>query len=147
MSRSRGVLVNPTRTGLYVTLKEMGADISFLNEREEGGEPVADIRARSLQAYRGVAVPAERAPSMIDEYPMLAVLAGFAEGTTRMDGLAELKVKESDRLAADARPVSRRMAYAPRSRAMRQRCSGSGHGGLEAAPSRRISITASPWPS
>jgi 3-phosphoshikimate 1-carboxyvinyltransferase len=96
-----GVLVNPTRTGLYTTLKEMGADISFLNEREEGGEPVADIRAR-YSKLRGVAVPAERAPSMIDEYPMLAVLAGFAEGTTRMDGLAELKVKESDRLAATA---------------------------------------------
>ena len=96
-----GVLINPTRTGLYVTLKEMGADIAFLNEREEGGEPVADIRARTSK-LRGVAVPAERAPSMIDEYPMLAVLAGFAEGTTRMDGLAELKVKESDRLAATA---------------------------------------------
>jgi 3-phosphoshikimate 1-carboxyvinyltransferase len=96
-----GVLVNPTRTGLYTTLKEMGADITFLNEREEGGEPVADIRARSSK-LRGVNVPAERAPSMIDEYPMLAVLAGFAEGTTRMDGLAELKVKESDRLAATA---------------------------------------------
>jgi 3-phosphoshikimate 1-carboxyvinyltransferase len=96
-----GVLINPTRTGLYVTLKEMGADITFLNEREEGGEPVADIRARASK-LRGVAVPAERAPSMIDEYPMLAVLAGFAEGTTRMDGLAELKVKESDRLAATA---------------------------------------------
>jgi 3-phosphoshikimate 1-carboxyvinyltransferase len=96
-----GVLINSTRTGLYVTLKEMGADITFLNEREEGGEPVADIRARASK-LRGVAVPAERAPSMIDEYPMLAVLAGFAEGTTRMDGLAELKVKESDRLAATA---------------------------------------------
>ena len=94
-----GVLINPTRTGLYITLKEMGADITFLNEREEGGEPVADIRARASK-LRGVSVPAERAPSMIDEYPMLAVLAGFAEGTTRMDGLAELKVKESDRLAA-----------------------------------------------
>lgn len=96
-----GVLVNPTRTGLYTTLKEMGADIAFLNEREEGGEPVADIRARASK-LRGVSVPAGRAPSMIDEYPMLAVLAGFAEGTTRMDGLAELKVKESDRLAATA---------------------------------------------
>lgn len=96
-----GVLVNPTRTGLYTTLKEMGADLEFLDEREEGGEPVADIRARFSQ-LKGVDVPAERAPSMIDEYPMLAVVAAFAQGVTRMDGLAELKVKESDRLAATA---------------------------------------------
>lgn len=96
-----GVLVNPTRTGLYTTLKEMGGDVVFLNEREEGGEPVADIRAR-FSELKGVTVPAERAPSMIDEYPMLAVASAFARGTTRMDGLAELKVKESDRLAATA---------------------------------------------
>lgn len=96
-----GMLVNPTRTGLYTTLQEMGGDVSFLNEREEGGEPVADIRAR-FSPLTGVTVPAARAPSMIDEYPMLAVLAAFANGTTRMDGLAELKVKESDRLAATA---------------------------------------------
>lgn len=96
-----GVLVNPTRTGFYLTLQEMGADITFLNPREEGGEPVADIRAR-FSTLSGVAVPAERAPSMIDEYPMLAVLAAFARGETRMDGLSELKVKESDRLAATA---------------------------------------------
>lgn len=96
-----GVLVNATRTGLYTTLQEMGADIAFLNEREECGEPVADIRARSSR-LKGVDVPAERAPSMIDEYPVLAAVAGFAEGDTRMEGLAELKVKESDRLAATA---------------------------------------------
>jgi len=96
-----GVLVNPTRTGLYTTLQEMGADLAFLNPREEGGEPVADIRAR-FSSLRGVVVPAERAPSMIDEYPMLAALAAFAHGATRMEGLAELKVKESDRLAATA---------------------------------------------
>jgi 3-phosphoshikimate 1-carboxyvinyltransferase len=96
-----GVLINPTRTGLYTTLKEMGADIEFVDEREEGGEPVADIRAR-YSSLVGVEVPAERAPSMIDEYPMLAVLAAFAKGETRMNGLAELKVKESDRLAATA---------------------------------------------
>jgi len=96
-----GVLVNPTRTGLYTTLLEMGADLAFLNEREEGGEPVADIRARASR-LRGVRVPAARAPSMIDEYPILACLAATAEGETRMDGLAELKVKESDRLAATA---------------------------------------------
>jgi 3-phosphoshikimate 1-carboxyvinyltransferase len=100
-----GVLINPTRTGLYTTLKEMGADVTFLNEREEGGEPVADIRARYSQ-LSGVDVPAARAPSMIDEYPMLAVVAAFARGATRMDGLAELKVKESDRLAATAAGLS-----------------------------------------
>lgn len=96
-----GLLVNPTRTGFYTTLQEMGGDVTFLNEREEGGEPIADIRAR-FSALSGVSVPAERAPSMIDEYPMLAVVAAFANGATRMDGLAELKVKESDRLAATA---------------------------------------------
>jgi 3-phosphoshikimate 1-carboxyvinyltransferase len=96
-----GVLVNETRTGLCTTLKEMGADITFLNEREEGGEPIADIRAR-YSKLTGVHVPAARAPSMIDEYPVLAALAGFAAGDTRLDGLAELKVKESDRLAATA---------------------------------------------
>ena len=96
-----GVLVNETRTGLYMTLKGMGADLEFLNMREEGGEPIADIRARHSK-LQGVHVPAERAPSMIDEYPVLACVAAFAQGETRMDGLAELKVKESDRLAATA---------------------------------------------
>ena len=96
-----GVLVNPTRTGLYVTLREMGADLEFLDEREEGGEPIADISVRHSE-LTGVRVPPERAPSMIDEYPMLACLAAYAAGETRMEGLAELKVKESDRLAATA---------------------------------------------
>jgi 3-phosphoshikimate 1-carboxyvinyltransferase len=96
-----GVLVNETRIGFYTTLKEMGAEVEFLNPREEGGEPIADIRARASK-LKGVHVPAGRAPSMIDEYPMLASLAGFAVGDTRMEGLAELKVKESDRLAATA---------------------------------------------
>lgn len=96
-----GVLVNDTRTGLYTTLQEMGGDVTFLNPREEGGEPIADIRVRSSK-LKGVHVPAHRAPSMIDEYPVLAAVAGFAVGETRMDGLAELKVKESDRLAATA---------------------------------------------
>lgn len=95
----QGVLVNPTRTGLYTTLREMDASLEFLNEREEGGEPVADIRVRS-SSLKGVTVPAERAPSMIDEYPVLAVIAAFAEGETRMEGLKELRVKESDRLSA-----------------------------------------------
>ena len=96
-----GVLVNETRTGLYTTLKEMGGDVAFLNLREEGGEPIADIRVKSSK-LKGVHVLAERAPSMIDEYPVLACVAAFASGETRMDGLAELKVKESDRLAATA---------------------------------------------
>jgi 3-phosphoshikimate 1-carboxyvinyltransferase len=96
-----GVLVNETRTGFYKTLREMGADIAILNRREESGEPVADIRVR-YHKLRGVKVPPERAPSMIDEYPILSVVAAFAEGETEMDGLAELRVKESDRLAATA---------------------------------------------
>ncbi len=96
-----GVLVNETRTGLYTTLQEMGGDVTLLNRREEGGEPIADIRVRA-SPLKGVNVPAARAPSMIDEYPVLAVVAGFAIGETRMEGLAELKVKESDRLAATA---------------------------------------------
>jgi 3-phosphoshikimate 1-carboxyvinyltransferase len=94
-----GVLINPTRVGFYEVLREMGGSVDFLNEREEGGEPVADIRVRHAP-LKGVAVAAHRAPSMIDEYPILAVVAAFAEGETRMDGLAELKVKESDRLTA-----------------------------------------------
>ena len=96
-----GVLINPTRTGFYTTLREMGADIAFVAEREEGGEPIADIRVRH-SSLAGVRVPPSRAPSMIDEYPMLACLAAYATGETRMEGLAELKVKESDRLAATA---------------------------------------------
>lgn len=95
------VLINPTRTGFYETLSEMGADIAFENEREECGERVADLRVKT-SALRGVRVPAARAPAMIDEYPVLAALAAFAEGETVMDGLAELRVKESDRLAAMA---------------------------------------------
>jgi 3-phosphoshikimate 1-carboxyvinyltransferase len=96
-----GVLVNPTRAGFYTTLREMGADIAFLNERDQGGEPVADIRVRHAR-LTGVRVPPGRAPSMIDEYPVLACLAAYAAGETRMEGLAELTVKESDRLAATA---------------------------------------------
>jgi 3-phosphoshikimate 1-carboxyvinyltransferase len=93
--------MNPLRAGLYATLKEMGADIALVNEREVGGEPVADLRVRG-GALRGVDVPPGRAPSMIDEYPVLAVAAACAEGTTRMLGLAELRAKESDRLASVA---------------------------------------------
>jgi 3-phosphoshikimate 1-carboxyvinyltransferase len=94
-----GVLLNPRRTGLFETLKEMGAQIVVAHERESGGEKIGDLVVRSSQ-LRGVDVPADRAPSMIDEYPILAVAASFAEGRTIMRGLEELRVKESDRLAA-----------------------------------------------
>ncbi|HUD88302.1 MAG TPA: 3-phosphoshikimate 1-carboxyvinyltransferase, partial [Xanthobacteraceae bacterium] len=97
-----GVMMNPLRIGLITTLREMGASIEFLEARKEGGEDVADLRVRGGGALRGVEVPAERAPSMIDEYPVLAVAAAFAEGRTIMRGLKELRVKESDRLAATA---------------------------------------------
>jgi len=96
-----GVMMNPLRTGLITTLLEMGADIERLNERDEGGETVADLRVRASR-LAGVDVPAARAPTMIDEYPILAVAAAFADGTTRMRALHELRVKESDRLAAVA---------------------------------------------
>jgi 3-phosphoshikimate 1-carboxyvinyltransferase len=96
-----GVMMNPLRTGLITTLIEMGADITVEARSQEGGEEVATLRVRH-SPLRGVSVPAERAPSMIDEYPILAVAAAFAEGETRMNGLHELRVKESDRLAAVA---------------------------------------------
>ncbi len=97
--------LNPLRTGLFTTLLEMGADIVVQNHRLEGGEPVGDLVA-SHGALRAVDVPPERAPSMIDEYPILAVAAALANGTTRMRGLKELRVKESDRLAATAALLS-----------------------------------------
>lgn len=96
-----GVMMNPLRTGLLTTLIEMGAQIEILNPRVESGEDVADLRVRGSR-LTGVDVPAHRAPSMIDEYPVLAVAAAFADGPTRMRGLHELRVKESDRLAAVA---------------------------------------------
>jgi 3-phosphoshikimate 1-carboxyvinyltransferase len=96
-----GVMMNPLRTGLLTTLLEMGARIEVIGQRLEGGEDVADLRVRA-SALQGVDVPASRAPSMIDEYPVLAVAAAFAAGETRMRGLHELRVKESDRLAAVA---------------------------------------------
>jgi 3-phosphoshikimate 1-carboxyvinyltransferase len=95
------VMTNPLRTGLIKTLREMGGQIDELNRRGDAGEPMAELRVRASQ-LRGVDVPPERAPSMIDEYLVLAVAASFAEGTTRMRGLQELRVKESDRLAATA---------------------------------------------
>jgi len=94
-----GILLNPRRTGLIDTLREMGADISAAHERESGGEKVGDLTVRA-SALKGVEVPPERAPSMIDEYPILAVAAAFAQGRTVMRGLDELRIKESDRLAA-----------------------------------------------
>jgi len=96
-----GVMMNPLRTGLLTTLKEMGAAFEMLAQRNEGGEDVADLRVKA-GAMKGVEVPPERAPSMIDEYPILAVAASFAEGTTQMRGLKELRVKESDRLEGTA---------------------------------------------
>jgi len=95
------VLMNPTRTGLIDTLLEMGGSIELLNRRDAGGEDVADLRVRHSD-LKGVSVPPERAPFMIDEYPVLAVAAAFAEGETVMNGLDELRVKESDRLTATA---------------------------------------------
>ncbi len=98
-----GVSQNPTRNGLYLTLVEMGADIAFENPREEGGEPVADLRVRFTGALKGIEVPPERAPSMIDEYPILSVVAACADGRTVMRGVKELRVKESDRIDAMAK--------------------------------------------
>ena len=100
--RVPGISQNPTRNGLYTTLVEMGADIAFEDPREEGGEPVADLRVR-FSALKGVEVPPERAASMIDEFPVLSVVAACAEGTTVMRGVKELRVKESDRIDAMAR--------------------------------------------
>jgi 3-phosphoshikimate 1-carboxyvinyltransferase len=96
-----GVMLNPLRAGLLTTLAEMGALIERFETRDEGGEKVADLRVRA-STLRGVEVPAVRGPAMIDEYPILAIAASFAEGVTRMRGLKELRVKESDRLEATA---------------------------------------------
>ena len=101
-----GVGINPLRSGLLECLGEMGADIAVLNRRQEGGEPVADIRVRA-GSLRGAEIPPERAPRMIDEYPIIAVAAACARGRTAMRGLAELRVKESDRLTAIATGLDR----------------------------------------
>ncbi|MBT6883310.1 MAG: 3-phosphoshikimate 1-carboxyvinyltransferase [Rhodospirillaceae bacterium] len=100
-----GVGTNPLRAGLMDTLRDMGGDLRLENSRDEDGEPVADVVVRAAK-LRGVDVPAGRVPSMIDEFPVLAVCAAHAEGTTRMTGLSELRVKESDRLAAMAQGLS-----------------------------------------
>jgi 3-phosphoshikimate 1-carboxyvinyltransferase len=94
-------MTNPLRTGLFMTLREMGASIEESDVRGDAGEPMAQLRVRASK-LRGVEVPPERAPSMIDEYLVLAVAASFAEGVTVMRGLKELRVKESDRLSAVA---------------------------------------------
>ncbi|NOD77192.1 MULTISPECIES: 3-phosphoshikimate 1-carboxyvinyltransferase [unclassified Ruegeria] len=98
-----GIGLNPTRAGLFTTLREMGADLTYENEREEGGEPVADLRAKYSPNMKGITVPPERAASMIDEYPVLSVVAANATGTMMMGGVKELRVKESDRIDAMAR--------------------------------------------
>jgi 3-phosphoshikimate 1-carboxyvinyltransferase len=95
------ILLNPRRIGLIKTLMEMGGDITVTNERQSGGERIGDLVVKA-SALHGVAVPPERAPSMIDEYPILSIAASFAEGKTVMHGLEELRVKESDRLSAIA---------------------------------------------
>ena len=95
--------LNPTRAGLFTTLQEMGADLVYENLREEGGEPVADLRAKFSPNLRGIAVPPARAASMIDEYPVLSAVAAFAQGVTEMQGVKELRVKESDRIDAMAK--------------------------------------------
>ena len=94
--------LNPTRSGLFTTLKEMRADLTYENKRSEGGEPVADLRAKFSPDLKGVDVPPERAASMIDEYPILSVVAAFADGQTIMSGVKELRIKESDRIDAMA---------------------------------------------
>ena len=94
--------LNPTRAGLFTTLREMGADLTYENLREEGGEPVADLRARFSPDLQGIEVPPDRAASMIDEYPVLSIVAACAQGSTTMRGVKELRVKESDRIEAMA---------------------------------------------
>ena len=141
------VLMNPARTGLVTTLREMGGDIGLQNQRRSGGEDVADLRVRASE-LKAVEVPPERAPSMIDEYPVLAVAAAFAEGTTVMRGLEELRVKESDRLAATAAGLKANGAECREAPADLAVTGAPGAAGDSAAVrSKPISITASPWRS
>jgi 3-phosphoshikimate 1-carboxyvinyltransferase len=99
------VLLNPSRIGLFETFKEMGADLTISNRRDAGGEPVGDITVRH-GPLKGVEVPPERAPSMIDEYPILSAVAAFADGKTVMRGIGEMRVKESDRIALMAKALA-----------------------------------------
>ena len=103
--RIEAVSLNPLRAGLIETLRDMDANLTIENAREEGGEPVGDLVVRASK-LKGIDVPPERAPSMIDEYPILCVAAAFATGTTRMTGVGELRVKESDRLEAMVQGLS-----------------------------------------
>jgi len=96
------VNMNPTRIGIFKSLVEMGADLTFENKREEGGEPVADIRAKYSPDLKGINIPENRAPSMIDEYPILACVAACSQGMTKFSGISELRVKESDRIESMA---------------------------------------------
>ena len=138
------VLLNETRTGLLTTLQEMGADLAIADRRVTGGEEIGTITARH-STLRGVTVPADRAPSMIDEYPVLAVAAAFAEGETVMLGLDELRVKECDRLAATAQRsggqrggLCRRRRHSVRHR---RGCAGWGHGGNPSRPPDRHGVS------
>ena len=126
--------INPLRAGLFETLREMGADLTYTNERDAAGEPVADITFRH-GALRGVDIPAARAPSMIDEYPIVAVAASVASGETRMRGLAELRVKESDRFKAilDGLAACGVAAQADGDDIVIQGCGGMPEGGAEIA--------------
>jgi 3-phosphoshikimate 1-carboxyvinyltransferase len=99
--RLEGVCINPTRTALFTVLREMGGDLRFVDQREQGGEPAADILVRH-SPLRGIGVPPELAPAMIDEFPIFFIAAAFAQGESRTSGLGELRLKESDRLAAMA---------------------------------------------
>ena len=139
-----GVLMNPTRAGFIETVREMGGDVELLDLRLEGGEPVGDLRVRASALCAASTCRPERAPSMIDEYPVLAVLAAFAEGETRMRGLAELRVKESDRLAATAAGLAA-CGVETRHRGRRSHRHGQGHRARRRRWSRRTWITASPW--
>jgi 3-phosphoshikimate 1-carboxyvinyltransferase len=99
------ITLNPSRSGLFQTLNEMGADIEYSNKRIQSGEPIADLRVK-YSRLKGVNIPSSRAASMIDEYPILSVVASFAEGKTVMRGVGELRVKESDRIHAMAQGLS-----------------------------------------
>lgn len=137
--------INPLRTGILDVLLEMGADISFENRRVIAGEPVADLHVRS-SALKGVDVPAEKAPSMIDEYPILAVAAAFADGETTLNGLSELKVKESDRLTAIVEGLNKNgiEAFAEENDSVRIRGKGKntcGGGTIESKLDHRIAMS------
>ena len=95
----KNVLINPFRNGVFDTLQEMGADLTYKNKRRAQGEEIADLHVRSAK-LKGIRVPAARAAAMIDEYPILSIVASFAEGETYMEGVGELRVKESDRIAS-----------------------------------------------